>query len=202
MTTVTAEAAKELREEEMRLRLFLRSLVGAGLGSAVLFFLYVLILAIANSLDHALEEFARLWYWITPLVVGFGIQVGLYTYIRGGLRLKARTGAAASSVAVAGGVSTTSMAACCAHHVTDVLPIIGASAAAVLLNRYQDIFMTVGLLSNLIGINVMLRIIQAHGLHQGRGFLGFLMRADMKKSLYVVSTLSAAVFAAAVYMKI
>jgi len=199
---VNVATADSHLEEELRWRLVLKSTKRAGLGAAGLLLLYALILAAANSLDHALEEFVRLWYWITPLVAGFGLQLGLYTYIRGGLRLKARTGAAASSVAVAGGVSTTSMAACCAHHVTDVLPVIGASAAAVFLSRYQDVFMTVGLLSNLIGINVMLKTIQAHGLHQGKGLMGLLMRVDMKKSLYVVSTLSAAALAAAVYIKI
>jgi hypothetical protein len=49
--------------------------------------------------------------------------------------------------------------ACCIHHVTDVLPILGLSAAAGFLTRYQRPFMLVGLAMNLIGISVMLFVL-------------------------------------------
>jgi hypothetical protein len=51
------------------------------------------------------------------------------------------------------------MVACCAHHVTDVLPLVGLTAAATFLANWKIPFMIVGLLTNLIGIIVMLRII-------------------------------------------
>jgi hypothetical protein len=54
-----------------------------------------------------------------------------------------------------GGTSATAMVACCIHHVTDVLPILGLSAAASFLTRYQRPFMLIGLAMNLIGIGVM-----------------------------------------------
>ena len=44
-----------------------------------------------------------------------------------------------------GGTSVTAMVACCLHHVTDVLPILGLSAAATFLTRYQRPFMLIGL---------------------------------------------------------
>jgi hypothetical protein len=58
-----------------------------------------------------------------------------------------------------GGTSATAMVACCIHHVTDVLPILGLSAAASFLTRYQRPFMLVGLIMNLIGIGVMLFVL-------------------------------------------
>jgi hypothetical protein len=41
---------------------------------------YVGVLALANSLDHAVDEFIRLWPWMTGLVASFGAQVGLFAY--------------------------------------------------------------------------------------------------------------------------
>ena len=55
--------------------------------------------------------------------------------------------------------STTAMVACCLHHVTDVLPILGLSAAATYLTRYQRPFMLLGLGMNILGILVMLIIL-------------------------------------------
>jgi hypothetical protein len=51
------------------------------------------------------------------------------------------------------------MVACCIHHVTDVLPILGLSAAATFLTRYQRPFMLVGLGMNIIGIVVILTVL-------------------------------------------
>ena len=54
-----------------------------------------------------------------------------------------------------GATSTAAMVACCAHHVTDVLPIVGLTAAATFLAEYQTLFMLVGLGTTLVGIAVM-----------------------------------------------
>jgi hypothetical protein len=51
------------------------------------------------------------------------------------------------------------MVACCLHHVTDVLPVLGLSAAATFLTRYQRPFMLMGLGMNLVGVLVMLIIL-------------------------------------------
>jgi hypothetical protein len=58
-----------------------------------------------------------------------------------------------------GATSTIAMAACCAHHVTDVLPLIGLTAAATFLAEYRTAFMLIGLGTTLIGIVVMLVIL-------------------------------------------
>lgn len=165
--------------------------------------LYFLILTTANSFTHSIEQFKEMWYWITALVLGFSIQAGLYGYIRGELKLRKHSGAATSSVAAAGGISTTSMVACCAHHVADVLPMLGISAAAVFLNQFQNVFLIAGVFSNLIGINLMLKIIQKHELYTSNSLiLSALMRLNMNKSLYLVSVLSAFIFSAILYKSI
>lgn len=161
---------------------------------------YFLIVTAASSFSHAIEQFQEMWYWITLLVFGFGLQVGLFAYIRVVSKLRQETGVAASSMAVAGGTSTTAMAACCAHHIADVLPILGVSAASVFLNQFQDLFMIIGVMSNLIGVTLMLRIIQKHGLYQkDRGVLALFMRMDMRKSLYFTGVLSTFVIAFSLY---
>ena len=47
------------------------------------------------------------------------------------------------------------MVACCAHHITDIMPLLGLSAAATFLAEYRIPFMVVGLATNLIGIGVI-----------------------------------------------
>jgi hypothetical protein len=51
------------------------------------------------------------------------------------------------------------MVACCAHHVTDVLPILGMTAAATFLARYRTPFMLSGLGMTIAGIIIMLVIL-------------------------------------------
>jgi hypothetical protein len=51
------------------------------------------------------------------------------------------------------------MVACCAHHVTDVLPILGMTAAATFLARYRIPFMLLGLGTTVAGILFMLAIL-------------------------------------------
>jgi hypothetical protein len=144
-----------------------------------------------------------LWYWITLLVLGFGIQAGLYTYIRGVMKLRKETGIATSSMAAAGGISTTSMIACCAHHVTDVLPILGISAAVVFLSQFQNLFLTIGVLSNLIGISLMLKIIQKHELYQSeQRIIPALMKINMNKSFYFVGVFSAFILLVTLYRSV
>lgn len=150
------------------------------IGGLVLLVLYFAILTIAESSDHALREFGRLWFWILPLVTGFGIQIGLYAYIRSEIRAKQVAGAT-KTIAATGGTSAGSMIACCAHHLTDILPIVGLSGAAIFLAKYQSLFMLVGIFSNLVGITIMLGIIQRYELFDSeKGFLKNILRYNMK----------------------
>lgn len=149
-------------------------------GGIILLTLYFLILSLTQSFSHALEQFLDLWYLILPLVIGFGLQVFLYSYIRyqvQGKNLKAATGELAAS----GGVSAGAMIACCAHHLIDVLPLLGLSAVFLFLAKYQIFFLFLGITSNIIGILFLLEIIQRHSLTGHCSLLAKTMKFNLKK---------------------
>jgi hypothetical protein len=192
-----------MQKDSRKIDLIKQPLLWAMIAGLTLLSAYFLILTIANSFTHSIEQFKEMWQWITVLVVGFSIQAGLFTYIRKVMKLREESGKATSSMAAAGGISTTSMVACCAHHVTDILPILGVSAAVVFLNQFQNLFLTVGVLSNLIGISLMLRIIQKHELFESRQrIFSVLMRLDMNMTFYFVCILSGVVFLSTLYTSI
>lgn len=180
-------------------RLVTKSVLWGMTAGTILMALYFIILSLSNSLQHAVEELGALWIWIAPLVIGFSVQAGLYSYIRGAMKRRTDM-AATASVAAAGGTSTTAMVACCMHHVTDILPIVGASAAALFLTRYQTVFMALGVASNLVGIIMMLRIIQRNGLYdRSNPFLSRVLALDMSRTFYVALLLGA-VFVGSVFV--
>lgn len=159
------------------------------ISGGILLALYFVILTLVNSFNHATEQFFKVWYWVLLLSAGFGTQVGLYSYIKTSLR-KRMVGATVE-VAATGGVSTGSMIACCVHHVSDVLPLVGLSAAGVFLTKYQLPFILTGVLSNLVGITMMLGIIQKHSLFdQEKNFLQKIFSYNMKAIRNVIITLS------------
>ena len=130
------------------------------LGSAFIALFYIGILTWAQGWEYASSQFARDRAYVLPIILGFGIQAALYSILRFRLFVPvtstANTGA---MMGASGGTSATAMVACCIHHVTDVLPILGLSAAASFLTRYQRPFMLVGIAMNLIGIGVMLFVL-------------------------------------------
>lgn len=135
-----------------------RGLIAAGLGALgalALAGLYLGIVTWAQGSEHAIE---LLWddrLFVGAIALGFGTQVGLFSYVRMLQRAVAR-----SSVALAGAgtaTSSVSMVACCAHHLADVLPVVGLSGAAVLLVELRTPLMLIGIATNLVGIAVMLR---------------------------------------------
>jgi hypothetical protein len=52
------------------------------------------------------------------------------------------------------------MVACCAHHLVDVLPFLGLTAAAVFLDQYRDWLMAAALLMTVFGIGFMIYTIR------------------------------------------
>jgi hypothetical protein len=132
---------------------------GALLAAAGLAGLYLGLVTLAESWPHALELFREDTLFVVPIMVGFGAQVGLFIYLKRGLHLPEGTGPAGALTGAAGGTSTLAMVACCAHHLTDVLPLVGLSAAAVFLGVYKTWFLAAGLAANLVGIGVMLRLL-------------------------------------------
>jgi len=130
------------------------------LGLAFIASFYFGILTWLQGWDYASSRFKHDRWYVIPIILGFGIQAGLYSVLRFRLFLPVTSmGHAGAFMGTSGGTSATAMVACCLHHVTDVLPILGLSAAASFLTRYQRPFMLVGLAMNLIGIGVMLFVL-------------------------------------------
>ena len=178
-----------------------RASVWGVLGGVALVAVYVGVLVLANSTEHALSEFRRLWYWMTPLVLGFAVQVGLFAYARAATR--GGTVAHARGVVVSGGASTVSMVACCAHHLTDVLPLIGLAGAALILTNYQTLFLLLGLLSNIVGLVYMLGMLRRHGLFPERGgLLALSVRWPAERALVPVAVTAALIFIVAAIVTI
>src|SRR5512134_1218076 len=129
-------------------------------GSLLMAGIYFGILTWAQGWDSALDIFVPNRWYVIPIWISFGIQAALYSVLR--FRLFVPTTSTANTGAVmgtSGGTSVTAMVACCLHHVTDVLPVLGLSAAATFLTRYQRPFMLVGLGMNILGILVMLVVL-------------------------------------------
>ena len=156
-----------------------------ALGLLVIFFG---VLTALNSLDYAVGQFSGIWYWILILALGFGTQLGLYWHIKDGMREK-MTGATVE-VAASGGISTGSMMACCAHYLTNVLPILGLSAAAAFLVQYQTSFLLLGIFSNFIGITLMVNIIQRHGLYRRAGLFRGIFSCNIRTLRLVIVILA------------
>lgn len=139
-----------------------RILLPLGVGVLGVLFLtgvYLGIVSLAESPAHALDLFEQDKAFVIPIILGFGTQVGLYTLLKKGLYRPMPVPGGGATTAAGGSMSTVAMVACCAHHVTDVLPLVGLTAAATFLANWKTPFMIVGLLTNLIGIGVMLYVI-------------------------------------------
>jgi hypothetical protein len=132
----------------------LRSVVAGFVGAIALLGLYLAIISLAQGVPHAFEQLAADAPFVGLIAAGFGTQVALFVE----LRAVDRQHRAAAAVTAAGtGTSVAAMLACCAHHVADLLPLVGLSAAAVFLNQYKTPLLLVGLGMNLVGVVVIAR---------------------------------------------
>lgn len=126
---------------------------------------YLGVITLTSDWSNARMQFAEYRWWILALAAGLGVQAALFSYLR--RRLQGRNmKAAKSGLAASGGISTASMAACCAHYLAAFLPVLGLSflsPAAASLSEYQREFFSIGLLSNLLGIGIMLRLMEKNG---------------------------------------
>ncbi len=110
---------------------------------------YFGVLTLVSGWSFTVSEFSRFWYYVLTLALGFGIQMGLYVYLKKRL---AHHHSGGEMVAVSGTTSTAAMLACCTHYLANVLPVIGAAGAVTLVAQYQVQLFWVGLAFNLGGI--------------------------------------------------
>jgi hypothetical protein len=132
-----------------------RSVRWGALAAAGMAGVYAVVVAGASgSVSHLADQVRTDWYLLAPIIVGFGVQIGLVTELRRRQRL-ARD-AAVAGAAGAGG-STVGMIACCAHHLADVAPFVAVTGAATFLVTYRVAFMVVGLAATAVGVTVAAR---------------------------------------------
>ena len=137
----------------MTARYNLQAISVAVVASAGLLAFYaVTMLLLAGSWYAVVDQFEKLWPFMLPLSVGFGIQVALYWYLK---RQAERTNP--KIMAANSATSAVGMVACCAHHATDVLPFLGIPLAAGFLVKYQIPILLIGIVSNIFGIILLLR---------------------------------------------
>lgn len=132
--------------------------------------LYLLILSIAQSPSHALEQLSTDRFWVALVALGFGIQIGLYTYLR--LIISAMLLAGATAMTGAGTTtSTVGMIACCAHHLADLAPLLGLAGTSALapvvtfLAEWKIPFILFGLTVNVVAIGMSVRLIRRERAH-------------------------------------
>lgn len=136
-----------------------------GAGAFVLLLaIYFAVVSLISGVNFALEQFAKFWYFIVPLALGFGIQAGLYTYLK---NLVGQHGASGKVVAVSGTTSTAAMVSCCAHYLANILPILGVTGFLTVVGDYQVELFWLGLAFNAAGIlYVASKVIQASQEHK------------------------------------
>ena len=141
----------------------LRGAIAGILGMLVLLSAYLLILTAVSGWDFTLDQFYTFWYFIVSLALGFGIQIGLYTYLR---RVIHRGDASGKVLAVSGTTSTAAMISCCTHYLVNILPALGTAGIVTLVAQYQVELFWVGLIANAAGIlyigNKVLKFWAAH----------------------------------------
>ena len=126
-------------------------LIGFFASLSLLIFYFLLMLFGKNSFIAAYEQLTTLRFWVFPLITTFGIEVGLFAYIKSMHKVSGKT------TIVSSASSGVAMVACCAHHITDILPLVGFSVLATLLTAYQPWFFAFGIISNLFAIVLLLR---------------------------------------------
>ena len=134
--------------EQMQ-KMFVMPLLFGIVAFVLMLAIYFSAVGLISGLDFALEQFAEFQPFIVTLALGFGIQVGLYTYLK---NLVGQHGASQKVVAVSGTTSTAAMVSCCAHYLVNILPIVGVTGFLTIVAQYQIELFWVGLAFNAAGI--------------------------------------------------
>lgn len=142
-----------------------RSFAAGIVAAAALLGLYLGVIRLAQGVEHALEQLGADAPFAALIAAGFGTQIALYSELRA---VDRHHRAAAALTAAGTGTSAAAMLACCAHHLVDLLPLVGLSAASVFLNAYRTPLFLIGIGLNVVGVVVigrqLLRAQQARAL--------------------------------------
>ncbi len=140
-----------------------------GVSAALLLGLYFAVLTLVSGFAYAQSQFASYWYFIVPLALGFGMQVGLYVHLRGLIQAGAHAGRV---LGVTGTTSTAAMISCCTHYLANILPILGTAGIVTFVSQYQTELFWVGIAFNLAGISYIGRKIFKISARGGSAFGG------------------------------
>lgn len=135
-----------------------RSFAAGLIASVALLGLFFLIVSLISGWTFARYQFASFWFFLVPLAIGFGVQIGLYAYLRAALQHRNASGGV---VAVTGTTSTAAMLSCCAHYLVNILPLIAATGFVTIVSQYQIRLFWLGIFANLFGIIYILRKVMA-----------------------------------------
>lgn len=91
------------------------------------------------------------WYLILPLIIGFGIQAGLFRAIHE----RAKHGGG-TTIATSGSVSSAGMLACCLHNLIPLFPVLGISGIAIFFAAYQTDIFLISILISYTGVGYMI----------------------------------------------
>lgn len=142
----------------------IRPLLSGTVAFVLMLAVYFGVVGLISGLDFTLEQFAKFWYFLVTLALGFGIQIGLYTYLK---NLVGQHGTSKKVVAVSGTTSTATMVSCCAHYLVNILPIVGVTGFLTLVVQYQIELFWLGLAFNAAGILYILpKVVQATKEHK------------------------------------
>lgn len=126
-------------------------------GSAATFTLlgaYFAALSLVSGWNFTANQFVQFWYFVVALALGFGIQVGLYAYLKSVVHQGSMSG---KVVAATGTTSTAAMVSCCAHYLVNILPVLGATGIVTFAAQYQVKLFWVGIAFNILGIGLITR---------------------------------------------
>jgi len=126
-----------------------KSILYGMLASAILLGVYFVVLTLVSGWSFAQSQFSAYWYFIISLVVGFGIQIALYQYLKGRVHSGQGMG---KVVGVSGTTSTAAMISCCAHYLVNLVPILGITGLATFVAQYQIKIFWIGLAFNVFGV--------------------------------------------------
>lgn len=139
----------------MRPKEITRSIKRGALASFGMSLVYgILILVTMPNFKEAWTITTEVWYLLIAIVISFGVQFGLWFYLRDIHRQPS-----GALPAVNGTTSSVSMLACCAHHLVDLLPLWGLSGAALFLGQYQRPLLVISLAINFLSIAYLLYVL-------------------------------------------
>ena len=122
------------------------------LATIILLFIYFTVVSLVSGWSFAQYQFRQFWYYVVTLATGFGIQIGLYSYLKSAMKQHLSR----NVVATTGATSTVAMISCCTHYLVNFLPILGTVGIITVISQYQVQLFWVGIAFNLAGLAYML----------------------------------------------